>query len=493
MSKRGVRLTAKDYRVSFMNRTSGGKMKFFIHILLVGAIALFAVSDASAKRKKPNLILILTDDQGYADVGFNGSTEIKTPNIDRIAYEGARFDSGYVSFPVCGPSRAGLLTGRYQDRFGFILNPSINPADKAGLPKSEKNIAEVLKPAGYRTAILGKWHMGTHPVFHPNRRGFDYFWGFLSGGHRYFPHELTLNSLDEVERAWQWYSTRILRNNKRIDIDEYLTDEISNEAVAFIKREKKKPFFLYVAYNAPHAPLQATEKYLKRFSHVENKRRRTYLAMVSAVDDGVGRILDTLEEEGLDEDTIVVFLSDNGGALKKNASDNGILRDGKGSPFEGGIRVPFAMRWKGVIPAGLDYKPAVISLDILATIVGEAKVSMRRNKKLDGVNLIPYLTGKKRGEPHDILFWRGWNRKYTVARAGGDKIITAKKTPMLYNLEEDISEKNNLYRKNKKRYESLNAKVEEWKEDFSPPIFTGLGEWTGNNNNKKNNKKKKRR
>ncbi|MGI9392949.1 MAG: sulfatase-like hydrolase/transferase, partial [Parvibaculales bacterium] len=255
-------------------------MKTIIRILLVGVIALFVVSEASAKRKKPNLVLILTDDQGYADVGFNGSTEIKTPNIDRIAYEGVRFDSGYVSFPVCGPSRAGLLTGRYQDRFGFILNPSPDPKDKkGGLPKGEKNIAEVLKPAGYRSAILGKWHMGSHPIFHPNRRGFDYFFGFLTGGHKYFPHALKYNSVEETLRKWDWYSTRILRNNKRIDIDEYLTDEISNEAVAFIKREKKKPFFLYVAYNAPHGPLQATEKYRKRYSHIKNKKRRTYAAM----------------------------------------------------------------------------------------------------------------------------------------------------------------------------------------------------------------------
>ena len=332
---------------------------------LVFPLILVFTQGALAGPTKPNLIVILTDDQGYGDVGFNGSEDIRTPNMDRLAREGVRFTDGYVTYPVCGPSRAGLLTGRYQDRFGFGRNPSVNPADAtAGLPHSERNIAEILKPAGYRTGVIGKWHMGTHPSFHPNKRGFDYFYGFLSGGHQYFPEELVLNDIAQSKRAFDWYRTRILQNDQRIDIDEYLTDEFSNEAVAFIEREKDNPFFLYLAYNAPHGPLQATEEYLDRYPDIADEDRRTYAAMVSAVDDGIGRILETLERLGIDENTLIFFLSDNGGAQGKGSS-NRPLRGWKSMPFEGGVRVPFAARWKGTLPEGVDYENPVSSLDIL--------------------------------------------------------------------------------------------------------------------------------
>jgi len=206
-------------------------VKQITKIITSTLLVIFASSALASNMtaKKPNLIVILTDDQGYADVGFNGSKEIYTPNIDRIASEGARFTSGYVTYPVCGPSRAGLLTGRYQDRFGFVGNPTIDPeVDNAGIPASEKNIAEVLKPEGYKSAIVGKWHMGTHPDLHPNKRGFDHFFGFLSGGHQYFAKDLTINDLSEVTKKWEWYRTRLLRNNKRVDTTKYLTDELSD-------------------------------------------------------------------------------------------------------------------------------------------------------------------------------------------------------------------------------------------------------------------------
>jgi len=267
-----------------------------ISLLAFGAaITLSAI--ACADHDHPNLVIIMTDDQGYADVGFNGCEDIPTPNIDRIAHEGVRFTNGYVTYSVCSPSRAGLITGRYQGRFGYRRNPTLNPFDEnAGLPLEEENMAEILKKINYHTGYVGKWHLGTHPKFRPNARGFDEFYGFESGGHRYFPEDLTYQRIEDVDRKGAWYNTKLLRNDRRVETDEYLTDEFSHEAVDFINKNREKPFLLFLSYNAPHTPMQASQKYLDRFTHIENKLRRTYAAMVSAVDDGVGRVLDTLRK-----------------------------------------------------------------------------------------------------------------------------------------------------------------------------------------------------
>ncbi|MBY6210942.1 sulfatase [Microbulbifer agarilyticus] len=472
----------------------------------LAALALSAQVSASSEvdaestlaPKQPNLIVILTDDQGYQDVGFNGSTEIATPHIDRIANEGARFTNGYVTFSVCGPSRAGLLTGRHQERFGFNFNPSVDPSVPGnGIPLSEKNIAEVLQPSGYTSGIVGKWHMGTHPDMRPNKRGFDYFYGFLSGGHRYFPEEMVFNDLSEVEHKYDWYQTRLLRNEERIDFDEYLTDELSHEAVDFIKREKDNPFFLYVSYNAPHAPLQASQEYLQRYSHIENERRRTYAAMIAAVDDGVGRILDTLKEQGIDDNTLVFFLSDNGGPERHNASDNGPLRDGKNSLFEGGVRVPFAARWPGVIPAGFDYENPVSSMDILATIASQANVDTSENKPLDGVDLIPFLTGEDDGLPHDVLFWRHLKAGGVAVRMGDEKFVRKGDERMLFDVSSDLSETKDLSASKQERTEYFDEQIDAWSESFPAPAFPDAHGWKkpaknkkrkNNNQRKKNNK-----
>ncbi len=251
-----------------MNRTRCAAY-FFLVVLSLPLCVLVQVADSRA----PNLIIVLTDDLGYADVGFNGCQDFQTPHIDRIAREGVRFTSGYVSYPVCGPSRAGLMTGRYQDRFGFCDNPVIDPTNPtAGLPLTETTIAEALRQANYRSMAVGKWHLGSHPSLHPMQRGFDEFFGFLSGGHDYFPENLTLHDLSEVTEMWGWYRTKLLRNHQRVDINEYLTDEFSNEAVAFVERAGDQPFFLYLAYNAPHTPLQATAAYLDRVKHIEDRQ-----------------------------------------------------------------------------------------------------------------------------------------------------------------------------------------------------------------------------
>lgn len=441
----------------------------------------------NAQNNKPNIIVIMTDDMGYADVGFNGCKDIPTPNIDRIANEGIRFDEGYVSFPVCGPSRAGFLTGRYQDRFGFTTNPSIDPNNPiAGLPIEEETMAQVLKKANYNNAIIGKWHMGTNAVFHPLERGFDYFYGFLSGGHHYFPEKLTLNNLSEVKKKWQWYSTKIIENRAPVEIKEYLTDALSNAAVNFIDKQVKddQQFMLYLAYNAPHTPLQATEKYLSRFPNIKDKKRKTYAAMVSAVDDGVGRVLDALKEQALDEDTIIVFLSDNGGA-RNNGSDNGPLRGLKGDLFEGGVRVPFAIRWKGVIPEGNSYKNPVSSLDIMATIVAQTNVKINPERPLDGVDLIPFLTGKNNGAPHEYLFWRKWEQNAMAIRHGNYKLVANKKQdqepPELFDLSTDISESKNLKSEKLKISKDLQKEWNNWNKELKERVFPALGKdnWWG--------------
>ena len=434
---------------------------------------------------KPNLIVIMTDDMGYADVGFNGCTDIPTPNIDRIADQGVKFTEGYVTFPVCGPSRAGFLTGRYQDRFGFTTNPSIDPGNPiSGLPVEEETMAQVLRKANYKSAIIGKWHMGTHPNFHPLERGFDYFYGFLSGGHNYYHDELYLNDLSEVTKKWEWYRTKIIENRTKVETDDYLTDELSDAAVQFINKQtdSEQPFMLYLAYNAPHTPLQATEKYLSRFPNIEDKKRKTYAAMVSAVDDGVGRVLKSLEETGVEENTIVVFLSDNGGA-HNNASNNGPLRGLKGDLFEGGIRVPFAMQWKGVIPAGKTYEKAISSLDIMATVVAHTNVKISTERPLDGVNLIPYLIGENDGEPHDYLFWRKWEQNAMAIRHGNYKLVANSdqdsNAPEMYDMSTNVDEQNNLKSSNEKGYDLLNMEWENWNKQLKDRVFPTLGgdEW----------------
>lgn len=427
--------------------------------------------------RPPNLIIILTDDQGYADVGFNGCTDIPTPNIDRIAAEGVRFTNGYVTYSVCGPSRAGLITGRYQDRFGAIVNPTADPTvPNNGVPLSEKNIAELLKPRGYATMAVGKWHLGTHPDLRPRVRGFDEFYGFLTGGHSYFPENLDVESLEEVDREWAWYRTKLLHNGERVGTEKYLTDELSEKAVDFIDRKKDEPFFLYLAYNAPHTPMQASDEYLARFEHIENPKRRTYAAMVSAVDDGVGLVLDKLAEHDLDRQTIVFFLSDNGGA-SNNASRNTPLRGYKSSFYEGGLRVPFAMRWPGTIPAGVDFDPPVIALDIAGTIVGQAGAEVPADKPLDGVDLTPFLTGQATGVPHDRLYWRWYKQGRLAVRRGDEKLITEADQRELFDLSTDISESKNLATTRPDTTSALQSEVEAWSQEMVGPLAPGLGSW----------------
>jgi len=447
-------------------------------VLFVSHIVAQPKGDKKAKRN-PNIILIVTDDQGYGDVGFNGCKDIPTPHIDQIANQGVRFTQGYVSYAVCAPSRAGLLTGRYQDRFGYSRNPLYRPEDSTiGLPLSEQMLPELVQQVGYRTMAIGKWHLGAHEKYRPNRRGFDEFFGFLGGGHRYFPEEFSIRNSDSAKNEGQSYRTKLLRNSSVTEESEYLTDALSREAISFIRREADHPFFLYLAYNAPHTPLQAPSKYLDRFSFITGAKRKTYAAMVSAVDDGVGRILELLDELKLAENTIIFFLSDNGGPENDNGSDNGPLRGGKGSLFEGGIRVPFAIRWPGRIPAGSVYENPVISLDIFATIAANLNHGITPRNPLDGVNLLPFLQGQKSGFPHDFLFWRQFDRKdYAVVHQSGQKLLTLKDSAThVFDLRSDIGETTNRVTGEPEITSRFREKLESWLKATVPPLFYGLNQ-----------------
>lgn len=439
-----------------------------------------------AQAEPPNVIVVMCDDLGYADVGFNGCKDIPTPNIDRIAAGGVRCASGYTSYSVCGPSRAGFMTGRYEQRFGFERNPQYRPNDpNMGLPKDERTIAETLKPAGYTSGIIGKWHLGAHPSNHPLNRGFDFFYGHLGGGHRYLPEELTLQDSYAAKDEPASYTTWILHNHDPVPPKKYLTDEFSDAAVEFITRAARnarsvtpnsKPFFLFLSYNAPHSPLQATEKYLSRFPNIGNIKRKTYAAMVSAVDDGVGRVLDTLEDLEISKKTIVFFLSDNGGPESKNASDNGVLRGGKGDAWEGGYRVPYAVMWPGTLPSGIEYDHPVSSLDILATVAELADAPEDPARPLDGTNLIPYLTGKDDGIPHEAIYLRKFDGGQYTVRSGDYKLLIPWKdaAPQLYNLEKDIGEQRDIALQHPEKLQQLEALRAQWDSELVEPRFLGL-------------------
>ena len=315
--------------------------------------ALAAAPLARAADNKPNVIVILADDLGWGDIGCYGS-DLPTPNIDSIAKNGTRFTDAHVSCPYCSPTRAGLMTGRYQTHFGHEFNPG--PAEQAvenfGLPLTETAMPARFKALGYRTGMFGKWHLGYREEYRPMRRGFDEFYGFLGGAHSYI--DANADS-----------SNPIYRGNTKVDKIDYTTDEFTREAVSFIERNKDNPFFVYLPYNAVHNPMQALDKYTARFPKIADPQRRIYAGMTAALDDGVGQVLKTLDKHKLTNKTLVVFFTDNGGPTLANTSRNGPLRGYKAQVWEGGLRIPFMMQWPGHIPKGKIVNHPVIALDIL--------------------------------------------------------------------------------------------------------------------------------
>ncbi|MBX6316326.1 MAG: sulfatase [Isosphaeraceae bacterium] len=431
----------------------------------VAGIGPGAVQAAEGPAKKPNIIVIVADDLGYGELGCQGQTkEIPTPNIDSLAQNGIRFTNGYVSCPVCSPTRAGLMTGRYQQRFGHEFNPG--PAQQAaenfGLPLSETTLPQRLKTAGYATGMVGKWHLGYKPAYHPMKRGFDEFFGFLGGSHSY---------LDA--RADK--SNPILRGTEPVDEPEYLTDAFAREAVAFIDRHQAEPFFLYLAFNAVHNPLQAPEKYLSRFPSIADRKRRTFAAMLSAHDDAVGAVLGKLRSAGLEGNTLIVYVSDNGGPTPQTTSRNDPLNGRKGQVLEGGIRVPFLMQWKGQIPAGKTYDQPVIALDILPTAMAAAGSPTSAGDRLDGVNLLPFLTGRDSGVPHEALFWR-FGPQAAVCKGAWKLVKLPNEPARLYDLAKDIGETTDLAAQRPEVAKELQAALDAWDAQLAKPLWGPRGQ-----------------
>jgi arylsulfatase B len=423
--------------------------------------------------RKPNIIVILADDLGYGDLGCQGCKDIPTPNIDTLARNGIRFTDGYVSSPYCSPSRAGFLTGRYQQRFGHEFNTPRRRTD-LGLPLTETTLADRLKACGYATGLVGKWHLGAGGKFHPLHRGFDEFFGFAHEGHFYVgPHykgEYT-SSLREKEPEYDRLNP-ILRGTEQVDEKEYLTEAFTREALAFIDRHKDQRFFLYLAYNAVHSPMQAIPRYLDRFATIADKKRRVFAAMLAALDDGVGAVLKKLRDADIEEQTLILFLSDNGGPTAELTTSNLPLRGFKGEVLEGGIRVPFLVQWKGHVPAGKVYHQPIIALDILPTALAAARCKLPDDAKIDGINLLPYLTGHNLEPPHEYLFWRLGTQ--LAVRKGNWKLLKNGSDPVqLFDLGADIGEKNNLVERKPDVVKELDAALQRWNGQLARPLWGG--------------------
>jgi len=490
------------------------KRKSLQAIAYSGVILLFVASLAVAdepEAPRPNIVLFIADDLGYGELGCQGNQEIPTPHIDSIASNGVRFTSGYVTASFCSASRAGLMTGRWQTRFGYEFNPigHHNEHPLAGLPMGQRTIANHLHDVGYATALIGKWHLGGHAAYHPQRRGIDEFFGFLHEGHYYKPSPYrgltTMLRRRTLPIPWKaveekteptkhrWRSRNgslilsdhmghdepaydannpILRGGQPIEEDAYLTDAFTREAVDFVKRTHERPFFLCVSYNAVHSPLQGAAPYMRKFAGIEDIQRRIFAAMLANLDDSVGAVLATLNDYDLEENTLIFFISDNGGPTKELTSSNLPLRGGKGEVFEGGIRVPFMMQWKGVIPAAQTYEQPVVSLDIFATSAAVAGKPVP-TKNMDGVNLLPYIKDEPKERtalPHKTLFWRMRDR--TAIRHGDWKLLRHRKGDwQLFHLSEDLGEANDLANAEPQRLQEL---IDVWAKlnaEMIPPVW----------------------
>mgnify|MGYP003766473711 CR=1 FL=1 len=416
------------------------------------------LSSAFAADRKPNIILIVADDLGYGELGCQGCKDIPTPNIDSIAANGARFTNGYVSCPVCSPTRAGLMTGRYQQRFGHELNPGPPglAQDNFGLPLSETLLPARLKTAGYVTGMSGKWHLGYKKGYLPLDRGFDEFFGFPGGAHAYS------NPQTESENP-------VMKGDKPYDEKEYLTDAFGREAAAFVEKHKARPFFLYLPFNAVHGPLEATEKYESRFSGIKDGKRRTFAAMLSAMDDNVGKVLDAVRRNGLENDTVIFFISDNGGPTKSTTSANSPLKGFKGDTYEGGIRVPYMVQWKGKIPAGKTYDQPVISLDIAPTACAIAGAKTD-GAKFDGANLMPFLTGRTSAVPHEALYWR-YGSRYAIREGNWKLVDNGTGKFELYDLSRDVGESKDLAADKPNKVKKLTARLKQWESELVKPLW----------------------
>ena len=469
-------------------------MRFGLNILLPLLLA------ACSAPEPPNIVVFLADDLGYNDIGVYGSEIISTPNIDQLALDAVRLTDGYVSAAVCSPSRAGLFTGRYQTRFGYEFNTSGRDS-VIGLPMDQKTLGNMMKEAGYATGLIGKWHLGKSEKHHPLKRGFDEYYGMLAGGSTY------IDSRIEGVQSWPAENaptrrpdaTAIYDGYDKVEVAEYLTDVFSERAVDFIDRHRDERFFLMLTPNTPHTPLQATAEYTDRYRHINEDGRRIYAAMVSSLDDYVGAVIAALRKHGLEDNTLVVFLSDNGCVkyLSQDVCSNDPLSGSKRFHLEGGLRIPFAFKWPAGLPQGTTYEHPAISLDLFSTFAAAAGSDVRAQ---DSVDLLPYLRGENPGVPHEFLFWRAkpnmavrWGKwkmwKVNKSNQGFDDVtLSYRRLPqlehlgdsplgqmtVLYDLSADISEQKNLADQHPEIVEHLETELQNWSAQLPEPMWLSV-------------------
>lgn len=469
--------------------------------------------DSQAKR--PNIIIIMADDLGQTDISLYGSTLVHTPNIDSIGLQGVTFSEGYTASPICSPSRAALLTGRYQQRFGYEFQPHdiylknrlqyygfkhfvdsdpwspiymssvprMKDRKRQGLPPTEITLAELLKKHGYATAFIGKWHLGSADFALPCNRGFDYSYGFYNSHSLFAPEDASWIVNQHVEEDWTdgyiWDSQRngtsaIYRNCKMVKDTGYFTQRIAEEAVQFMEKHQDQPFLLYLPFNAPHTPLQAPKSYYQEFAHIKDPVKRIYNAMIAALDDAVGTIETKVRQLGLSEKTIIFFLSDNGGATYTLTTDNAPFKGGKITNFEGGIRVPFMVKWPGNIPAGKTFPYPVSSFDIFTTAAAVAGADLPDDRTYDGVDLIPFLKDSTGQPPHHRLCWQMGNAK--AIRQGDWKLLLngLQHDTILYNIAADPYEQNDVKLQHPAVVQSLIKAHQEWADQMAAPLWPGM-------------------
>ncbi len=441
-------------------------------ILFLVAIFPTAPAISSIPAPKPNIVFIVADDMGYADCGVHGSKDIPTPHMDSIAKAGIRFTDGYVTGPVCSPTRAALMTARYQHRDG--VPDWVRRDSETGLAEGVPTISDYLRKAGYRTALIGKWHLGQKEQFHPMNRGFDEFFGLLGGGRTYFQ-----GANEKKGKGTDGYST-LWRNRDRVDVDGYITTAFGNEAAKFVasRKDSGKPFFLFLSFTAPHTPMMAPKELEKKFAHIEDEQRRLYAAMMSSMDDAIGDVLAAIRDAGFEKDTLVCFFSDNGGATTRNSPNGSIntpFRGSKGEVWEGGVRVPMFASWPGHFNAGEVFTKPVTQMDLAATAIALAGEKIDGKWPIDGVNLMPFLDGKESGMPHDSICWAYENRQWAI-REGDLKLVAMSKQPKaranveLFDLRADPSETADLSASQPEKVAALTAKLLEWCRDVGATL-----------------------
>lgn len=448
--------------------------RLFLALVTLNLLALpLAAADDKPAAKKPNVIIFYADDEGWGETGMQGNKEIPTPNIDSLAANGTRFTQGYVAATYCSPSRAGLMTGRYPTRFGHEFNAITR---ENGLSLKETTVANRLKDLGYATIAIGKWHLGDNPEFHPTKRGFDQFYGTLANTPFFHPTKFIDSRKSPEVVAIE-------------DKNFYTTDAYAQRAVEWLEEQKNGPWFLYLPFNAQHAPLESPQKYLDRFPNINDPKRKLFAAMMSAKDDAVGRVLGKVRDLGQEENTLIFYIADNGGPTASTTSMNGGLRGFKMTTFEGGPRVPYVAQWKGKIPAGKTYDNPVLNLDVLPTVLTAAGAKFDPAWKLDGVDLMPYVTGQNSQRPHQTLYWR-YGDQWAV-RHGDYKLVVSKGgsgQPELYNIKDDFAESKDLTKSEPAKAAELMKLYKAWDAEQAPPTVV---DGPPNKGKAGNNKKKK--